>query len=414
MNARLERAQQLLGSLALLVCMAGCQEQFTEPWKVTRIRPLGARIEVEGAPERPRPRLTERFALRQYIAVPGPSDTPLASRYSMDVALCLGQRTPGGSLLCVGEQEVTPTVSVISETEVLVSGIGFDPSMAMFPPEFPALPADFDPTTLPAFAQLDRLVLFGAICVDGRVERIPERSVQNDPPSQLFRCVDNATAIYPEPESFTLSVLLDRGRPFDANQNPSFACSPGSTEGACAAGVVREGEPLVPGSFVIALPEQPNVPGRQVVAWPARNPALPLPWGTCADDPSLPKIQGGSDEHTIRVRFDREDREQYQYEIQSNGQTVLRSARETLALAHALTERGGSLARWDSQLDPDDPDSEAEISFGYTPPKQSDVAEKRIPELGRLVRFYFTLRDQRGGVDFTTRELCLVPPPQQG
>lgn len=404
-------ARSLLG--VLLALLAGCQPDFIEPWEIAVPRPLGARVEVEGDLTRSRPKLTERFAIRQFLGVPGPSNTPLATRYSMDVAICLGQRTPNGELVCVGEQEVTPTVTVISDTEVLMSGIAFDPTMATFPPGFPALPAELDPSAVAALAELDRLVLFGALCVDGRVERIAERSVQSFPPSQLFRCVDNAAAQNPEPTSFTISVLLDRGRDIDRNENPDFECSPAGS-GACAAGVVREDEPTVAGPIVIALPEQPNVPGRQVVAWPARDSMLPLPWSDCANDPSIIRVAAGSEDYTIRVRFDPEDRENFQAEIPSNGQITLRPRREALVLAHALTQYGGSLARWDSRLDPADPDAEAEISFGYDPPKQSDDPEKRIPELGRLVRFYFTLRDQRGGVDFTTRELCLVPPPQQG
>jgi len=32
-----------------------------------------------------------------------------------------------------------------------------------------------------------------------------------------------------------------------------------------------------------------------------------------------------------------------------------------------------------------------------------------VPSEGRLVRFVFVLRDLRGGIDWTTRTICLVP-----
>lgn len=399
---------------ALLMCAlaSGCAADFTEPWEVIEPRLMGARVEVEGDATRTRPRLTERFSLRQYIAPPGPSETPLASRYGMDLAICLGVRTPTGELVCVGEQNLDPTVTVVSDTEVLLGGLGLD--LSSLPTNLPELPMGTDPAMLAELAELDRMVLFGVLCVDGRAERVLERPVQDSPPSQLFRCVDNQSARFPAASTFTISVLLDRGRPFDGNRNPSFACDPAAPDSACTLGVVRDGEPRVPGSFVIARPKQPNVPGREVLAWPARDPALPLPWVGCASDETIPKVAAGSDEHTLRARFDPADREQYQYEMESNGVPVLRSDREALTLSHALTEHGGELSRFDSRLRPDEVDGAAEISFAYRPPKQSDDPAKNIPVVGKLVRFYFTLRDERGGVDFTTRELCLVPAPQRG
>ena len=59
------------------------------------------------------------------------------------------------------------------------------------------------------------------------------------------------------------------------------------------------------------------------------------------------------------------------------------------------------------------PDANGQISVSYTPPKQSTEALANIPQNGRLVRFYFTLRDQRGGLDYTQRALCLVPAADQ-
>lgn len=395
--------------LSLLV-LSGCAADLTEAWEVKEPLLMGARVEVEGAPEKTRPTLTEKFSLRQYIALPGPLATPLATRYSMSLAVCLGFRSAQGDLNCLGEQSLAPTVTALSDTEVLLSGLGFDLSSVSLPMN---LPPALGMNSLSDLSKLDRLALFGVLCVDGRAERVAGKTPTTDPATELFRCVDNAGARFPDPSPFTLSVLLDRGLAIDQNRNPSFTCDPAEVDSACALGVVHENEPRVPGAFVIARPEPEQGP-REVLPWPARDPALPLPWQGCASDASLVQVQAGSEEHTLRVRFDPSDREQYQYEIESNGSTVIRSDREALLLSHALTTQGGELNRAFSKLFPDEPDSEAEISFAYMPPEQHDDPERHIPENGRLVRFYFTLRDERGGVDYTTRELCLVPGPQKG
>lgn len=387
---------------------------MTEPWEVKEPLLLGARVEVEGAPERPRPKLGERFAVRQFLATPSPFTSPLERRYDMDAVLCLGFRSPSGELTCVGEQELTPSVTVVSDTEVLMSGIFLDiPALVRAiaaagltsPPAGSGGSSAFD---IPAALEnLDRLALFGALCVEGRVERVPERSLAAYPPMELFRCVDNQGAAFPAVSSFTLSVLLDRGQPFDTNRNPSLDCDPAAPESPCNLGRALEDERNLPGNFVIARPAVDDAP-RELVAWLPSEAADAPTWEGCTADANILQVRAGSEKHEVRVRFDPSDREPYQYEIAENGVPQVRDGRETVLLSHAISTNGGKLERHFSQIDGDRPDAEAEIRFDYEPPKQSDEADQRIPPGGRLVRFYFTLRDERGGVDFATRELCLV------
>lgn len=396
---------------ALLALLGACAPDFTEPWEVKEPRLLAARVEVEGDPERPRPRLQERFALRHYLALPGPLASPLETRYSMGLALCLGFKAPNGELECRGEQDLAPGLSAVSDTELLLSGIGVDLASLLASLGVAGLPEGIDVNALPELEGLDRLALFGTLCVDGRAERVPGKSVQFDPPSQLFRCVDNAGAPFPDPNPFTISVLLDRGRPIDVERNPSFACDPADLTSACTSGVAVPGEPRVAGPFVFVRPaaDDGSHP-REVLLWPALE--QPPPWEGCAADPNLLQVRAGGEEHTIRLRFDASDRERYQYEIEVNSENTLRDGRESLLISHALSTQGGELTRFFSLLD--DPDEgEAEISVGYKPPEARDNSEQRVPENGRLVRFYFTLRDQRGGVDFATRELCVMPGANQ-
>jgi hypothetical protein len=150
-----------------------------------------------------------------------------------------------------------------------------------------------------------------------------------------------------------------------------------------------------------------------VVPWPAIDNNLALPWDSCVGNPSLLQVRVDSGEHTMRMRFDPGDRERYIEEIKVNGEPSTRETREALAVTHAATTMGGSVSRFDSLLAADETDPNAEVSVGYTPPDSNGKGDHKVPENGRLVRFYFTVRDQRGGIDYAVRELCLVPAENQ-
>lgn len=403
------------GWIALFLLTSACAADMTEAWEVTEPRLMGARVEVEGDPARPRPKLGERFDIRQYLALPGPLETPLSMRYDIDAALCLGFRSPTGKLTCLGEQELSPALVALSDTEILFTGLALDVDAllrSIGEADLPTFQAGADAGTvdpMTALGELDRLALFGALCVEGKVERVPNTSVRDDPASQLFRCIDNEGARFPQVSSFTLSVLLDRGRPFDPNQNPSLACDERAPESPCVTGrSLVEGEAKVPGSIVLALPARDGTDAREVVPWLATDPQSHPTWADCAGDTNLPQVAVGSENYEVRVRFDPSDREPYQYEISSNGEPVLQSDREALQLSAALSTGGGKLERHFSHIDGDRADADAEIRFDYEPLDDHDDEAGAIPPGGRLVRFYFTLRDERGGVDFATRDLCLV------
>ncbi|MDB4973982.1 MAG: hypothetical protein JWN48_2323 [Myxococcaceae bacterium] len=397
-------------SVVFLFLLAGCPANFIEAWEVAEPRLMGARIELEADASVPRPKLGETFALRQFLALPGPLTSPLASRYSMALALCLGFKTPTGSLACIDDQSLSPELSVVSDTEILLRGIKPDLTSLRTVLGLPDSATTVDINTAPQLKDLDRLPLFGVLCVDGKAERVPGKTVRTDPPSQLFRCTGNQGAPFPDPTVFTLSVYLDRGLPSDVNHNPAFACDPSAPDSACNVGVMRENESPASGSFVLALPKPKDKTAlRTVLPWPASDNPEALPQEGCADNKQLLQVHAGEGEYTIRARFDPSDRETYQHEIATNGVQGLREEREALDLTHALTIKGGDLNRDESLLDKAELDANAEISVTYKPPKQSAEPTEHIPENGRLVRFYFTLRDQRGGVDYALRELCLVP-----
>jgi hypothetical protein len=72
--------------------------------------------------------------------------------------------------------------------------------------------------------------------------------------------------------------------------------------------------------------------------------------------------------------------------------------REELRLAHFSTD--GGFTRAFSALAADDPEHVADVSW---------EAPSTAPVGGQLARFWFVLRDLRGGSSFTSRALCIVP-----
>ena len=402
------RATLLL--LLMLVFTTGCPANFIEAYEVAEPRLMGVRVEVDGDPTNPRPKLTQAFNLRQYLAVPAGALSPLANRYSMLLALCVGVRTAVGTRACVGDQTVTPTLTPVSDTELLLGNIQLDPNALGLPVDTSTL----DLSAVPGLTAVDRITVVGVFCVDGSPERVPNKTIQSDAPSDVFRCTNDATAMFPDPTTFTLSVFLDRGQPGDTNHNPSFRCDPATPTSACGAGIAKAGELQTGGPFVLVSPK-PKQPGvvRNAVTWNPSTDPNTLPLTGCASNSDLLQVRSNEDEYVIRVRFDPDDRETYETEATLNGVKTLQSVRETLDLTSALTNKGGKLGEFESRLVGSQDDANAEISVSYKPPKQSDDPTENIPQNGKLVRFYFTLRDQRGGGDYAMRELCLVPGENQ-
>jgi hypothetical protein len=71
---------------------------------------------------------------------------------------------------------------------------------------------------------------------------------------------------------------------------------------------------------------------------------------------------------------------------------------ETITLSHYTT--AGDLERAFSAVDLTLPAPQVAVPW---------TAPATVPSYGQLVRFYFVLRDGRGGSDWTTRALCVVP-----
>ncbi len=395
------RALFLLAGLSVVA--SACGPELTMPYEVKEPRLFAARVEVEGDPARPRPKLGERFSIRQYLVLPDAvSDTPLESRYSVSLAVCLGLKLPNGRLACLPvsadgavDLPLTPTIEIRSPYEIVMSDLEAPAFLAQLPEPFNTV---------------DQLNMFGTVCVDGRAERIEGKSINEEPVTKLFRCIDNEGSPYPEQMPFTLTILLDREREGDLNHNPSFACDASEPDSACNVGVEIEDETPTPGSFVLVYPRPKTAAKtqkRESVAWePVPE---PTPWQGCAEAGVFdgPKIEAGSPGKVrLRVRFDASDRERYRTQVERYNKLVTVDKREEMIVSHAAS--GGKLDRYFSVLLADEVDAQAEIEVDWEPPKADDP-EEPIPQGGKLVQFYFAVRDDRGGADFATRAVCVYP-----
>lgn len=379
---------------ATLFFLVGCAPDFVQPWEVQKPRLMLAKVVIDEDTEgRARPRIGEKFSIELYMMSP---DRPQAN-YTADITTCIGSVLPDGSLACQGDMnfsEITP-LPYAGDDRFVFTGFEVPSFLSELPP-----PLD----------TLDRVSFFGAMCVDGQVERVPDKEVSKDAISSLYRCIDNDDSTFQTQMPYTMSVWIDKGTPEGVNHHPSFACD--GSAGACNDGVALDGE-QVPGSIVIRRPEQLAGDDPRTFLWEPWDDSEELPWDACADAAdSLPRVHVGDPEYEVFVRFDPSDREPYVRKIKVNDHYEEEEQREELALSHAITTKCGSLDSFTSVVRFDRPDEEAQATLKYSPPgkpKEGKEEKDPVPPEGRLVRFYFGVRDLRGGVDFTTRALCLLP-----
>jgi hypothetical protein len=391
-------AGMLASALLGLSLSGGCAPDFIEQWEVTKPRLLTAKVEIEGDTEgRTRPQPGESFSIRYFMMSP---ERPQAG-FTAATSVCVGTLLTNGTLACLEEVPLPlETQPYEGNDQLLLNGL-------LVPP----LPADLPDEVEDSL----NISLFGGMCANGDAERVPGSQLSQDPVTHSFQCTNNDDAEYKTPLFFALAIGLDLGRPGDLNHHPSFACKEDDADSACVNGVEHELEDdqtiTTPGAILLAFPKDVAGDGPREQLWEPWDLAEELPWDNCAEAPeSMPKLRADTEDYKIYVRLNPSDREDYERVIHSNEGDKVEMRREEPVISHALTTHGGKLDSYSSVVTTEDLDSEAEIDVEYTPPRQSDEEGMQIGESGRLVRFYFTLRDQRGGVDFTTRELCVLPP----
>lgn len=402
-GARARTLQSPAVALSLGMLAAACDPGFELPSEVGSSKLMGVKLEVKDAPERAWPRVGEAFSLRWLVARANvPSTLPLDKQLDGAISVCVGSQLPSGSYFCAQELDLDALGLKDKNTVASLEEIAMPLSLP------------FDPRSI---AGASRILLFGAICVEGKIQRVPGKVAGEDPTSDLYRCVENDKAELKDPLTFTNTIIIDyEDDEFEASLNPSFACDPKQKNSICLEGSVHDDEEKRGGNFVLVLPRPKGAPKsqkRKVIDWPeVVDSTKPIPWEGCANDARFKDltIEAGADEHLIRVRFDTSDRENYKVEELKYNEVMTVEKREELLIAHSATKDVVELGRYYSIIPRDQPEDTSEVELDFKPVKQSDKADKKIPEDGKLARFYFVVRDQRGGVDFATRSLCVVPP----
>jgi hypothetical protein len=307
----------LLGLFSFLFTfMAGCGPTFDAASLVTNTRVVGARLEVQGAPDRASPMPGETVNVTWLVTSPA-TTPPLGWTF----AVC----APG-----IG----TSSTACLAAPLARFDGTAAAPRISI---------------PVPAAAVLGgamSLTLRGGICAG--VDSTPQFDSQDG----LVRCTNGGQGT-----TVSLDMPLQQGD--EANHNP-IADRAFTLDGA---------------------------------AWPV--PAA-------IDDPCVqgPRVMAGSKDHVIGNTTEGSDREPYTVVL--GDPPVATPTRERLQISQFTT--AGKLNSQFSFVEATDANATTVVEVTWDAP---DVAE--VSAAGTAVTFTFVVHDERGGTDWTTRELCVTP-----
>jgi hypothetical protein len=309
MNRRL-----LLAALLLL----GCGPELDPPSLLERTRVVGAKVEVEGAPERATPRPGETATVTWLVTGPA-AQAPLSWAF----VVCPGA---GGQPVCAGEPLA------------LLRGHETAPVLKLPVPAAEHL------------AGVKQFVVTGRICVGS--DPVIDDSTPGAP-----RCAGDG-------EGTTAAVSIPLDSTELSNLNPNL------------------------GAATLAFAGQP---------WTASDEGAP-----CA---ALPQVQAGSKDHVITLETAAADREAYLAMLGDPPRPT--PQREWLQISQFTTQ--GKLDRSFSSIEATDTRERPAVDMKWQAPGPDKVAGAGgAGENGLVVRFVFVARDLRGGIDWTTRAVCVT------
>jgi hypothetical protein len=302
--------------VALALVAGACAPEMDPVSLVEKTRVIGARVEVEGAPERSTPRAGETVNVSWLMTSPDAMPDTVA-RLGWAFLLCPGA-SGGDDLGCVGEP--------------LTVFQGKDrPNIQVSIPAREAL------------GGARELVLFGRICTAS------EPLVD---PAGRPACTDRG-------DGTTAAVSIRLELDDWSNRNPAL------------------------GSEALSFQGQP---------WPAGAPVE-----ACAD---LPQVKAASKDHVIRIETSAADRESYV--IMQSDPARPTTRREWLKISQFIT--AGELERSFSTIESDVEGERPAVEVKWDAPEAD-----KVPAEGLVVRFTFVTRDMRGGLDWTSRAVCVTP-----
>lgn len=287
----------------LLLAVTACSS-LDPATLIVRDRVLGAKVTVDGDPQRAWPRPGEQATVTWLTA--SHDDVPT---FSWVLAACPAA-TNTGVPLCAGPAFAASTAA------------GDVPVMRL------AIPADLGSTSV---------ALSGAICASG--------TPVIDAVTSTASCDDGSLA-----EHVSLHIFI--AHQGATNHNPDLVDAPFTLGGA---------------------------------EWPANEEG-------CGG--AAPVVAAGSAKTLVGIAFDGAERETYAVDGDAT------ASREELQLSQFAT--GGEIVQEYSRVEADDTREVSPVAFEWKPPSVSET-----PATGLSVTFTFVVRDLRGGVDATTRTLCV-------
>jgi hypothetical protein len=344
---------------AAVAIVPSCAGDATPGSRLSAMRVLGARTQVVADPTQSWPRPGEAFRVTWLLAGPAaPRPAGWAFRAhacatNQDAAACraTGVAVPAN---VPGSDRGSSPGSVLA-TALAVNATAGD--------AFPSVELTVPDAATVAARGLTKLIVDGVVCGGGTAGNLdaPAWSRCDGAPTDGQGPVDETDV------ETTVVIRLDE----DGNQAPTLGDDP----------FTWEGQPWTAGAD-----DAPNAGGGI----------------TCAAQPGALLIPAGDEVRTITVTTDDADRGTHPVKVPAAGKPD--HEREELQLSAFTT--AGSFETQFGAVSGSDPAAAPSITVKWTPP---EVKDDPVPAEGRLVRFVFVLRDLRGGIDWTTRTICLTP-----
>jgi hypothetical protein len=299
-------------ALLAAAVVAGCGPTFDPASLIERTRVLGARVTVDGAPERAAPAPGEAATVTWLMTSPTATTPPLGWAFALCAPNALGNLSCDQAPLDLYQGSESPP-------RVTFTVPGLD-----------------------VLGTARSLILYGRICVSS--------APTFDPVSGFPGCTDMG-------DGTTAAVSIKLEDPDYPNHNP----------------VADHG---------FALDGQP---------WVADAGADPCVAG--------PRVKASTEEHLIDIVSDGADRESYT--ALAGYPAVPTALREALQISGFTT--AGKLKPGLSFVEAVDTAPQTTSEVKWTTPKPEEVTAEQV------VTFTFVVRDDRGGVDWTTRAACVTP-----
>lgn len=332
---------------ALLVLAAGCAEDLTPASLLVRSRALAAKVTVTTDPTRSNPAPGETADVEILYGDPG-AEPPR----TWFLLVCEPLPTTYGTPMCAS-LDPGDWIAAPAPQTALATTRPFDPPRISF--------------TVPAADQLSEgtteLLMLGAICSGGIV----------DPPAigQYFADLAAGTARGAPPVcadgigdgelvTLRLPLLLDG----QTNTHPSIAA------------IRLDGAP-----------------------WTAVAPEDAPATGCVSLGAAVPTVPGSSRTLELELEVAPGSAETF---TETDATGAVREVTESLQISYTAT--AGETSKYFGFIDPGEMTVIDAVSWDLP-------AASSVPADGLLVRFFFPLRDGRGGVDYAERAICLVPDP---